>query len=70
MFEIGQLPVFNQPGADYSADHPGNRIGSRWDFRLNIIHVIPTSVLVRCDVTAIQALRRDFGFIRAAIREG
>ena len=70
MFEIGQLPVFIQLEADYSVVHPRDRIGSRWDFRLNIIHVIPTSVLVRCDVTAIQALRRDFGFIRVAIREG
>ena len=42
MFEIGQLPVFIQLEAEYSVVHPGDRIGSRWDFRLNIIPVIPT----------------------------
>ncbi len=42
MFEIGQLPVFIQLEADYSVIHPQDRIGSRWDFRLNIIPVIPT----------------------------
>ena len=42
MFEIGQLPVFVQLEADYSVIHPEDRVGSRWDFRLNIIPVIPT----------------------------
>ena len=42
MFEIGQLPVFIQLEAEYSVIHPEDRSGSRWDFRLNIIPVIPT----------------------------
>ena len=42
MFEIGQLPVFIQLEVEYSVIHPEDRIGSRWDFRLNIIPVIPT----------------------------
>lgn len=42
MFEIGQLPVFIQLEAEYSVIHPEDRIGSRWNFRLNIIPVIPT----------------------------
>jgi hypothetical protein len=42
MFEIGQFPVFIQLEAEYSVIHPEDRVGSRWDFRLNIIPVIPT----------------------------
>ena len=42
MFAIGQLPVFIQLEAAYSVIHPEDRIGSRWNFRLNIIPVIPT----------------------------
>ena len=42
MIEIAQLPVFIQVGVEYSVIHPEDKIGSRWDFRLNIIPVIPT----------------------------
>ena len=42
MFAIGQLPVFIQLEVAYSVIHPEDKVGSRWNFRLNIIPVIPT----------------------------
>ncbi len=42
MFEIAKLPVRVQLEAEYSVIHPKDKIGSRWDFRLSVIPVIPT----------------------------
>jgi len=42
MIEIGSLPVQIHFEADYSAIHPGDKFGSRWDFRAYFIPVIPT----------------------------
>ena len=42
MFEIAKLPVHIQLEVDYSVIHPNDKAGSRWDFRLYIIPVIPT----------------------------
>jgi hypothetical protein len=42
MFEIGQLPVNVLVEADYSAIHPDDTPGSRWDFRVYFVPVIPT----------------------------
>jgi hypothetical protein len=42
MFEIGPLPVEIHVEADYSVIHPEDSVGSRWDFRVYFIPVIPT----------------------------
>jgi len=42
MIQIGQLPVNIHFEADYSVIHPDDKVGSRWDFRVYFIPVIPT----------------------------
>jgi len=42
MFEILRLPVHVSLEVDYSVIHPDDKAGSRWDFRLCFIPVIPT----------------------------
>lgn len=42
MFELGQLPVEIHVEVDYSIIHPGDSVGSRWDFRVYFVPVIPT----------------------------
>ena len=42
LVQIGKLPVSVMFEADYAVVHPGDKPGSRWDFRVNIIPVIPT----------------------------
>ena len=42
MLEVGKLPVRLLLEADYSVIHPGDKPGSRWDFRFYVIPVIPT----------------------------
>jgi hypothetical protein len=45
MATIGKLPVRLLLEADYSVVHPGDKPGSRWDFRFYFIPVIPTFLL-------------------------
>jgi hypothetical protein len=42
MFEIFKVPVQVQLEVDYSVIHPDDKAGSRWDFRLYFVPVIPT----------------------------
>jgi hypothetical protein len=42
MFEIAKLPVRVEIEADYSVIRPGDKVGSRWDFRVYFVPVIPT----------------------------
>jgi len=42
MFEIAKLPVRVQLEVDYSVIHPNDKVGSRWDFRVYFVPVIPT----------------------------
>ena len=42
MFEIFRVPVQVQLEVDYSVIHPDDKAGSRWDFRLYFVPVIPT----------------------------
>ncbi|MFJ3115937.1 hypothetical protein ACIPI6_05310 [Pseudomonas protegens] len=42
IFNVGKLPVRISGEVQYSAIHPDDQIGSRWNFRLSFIPVIPT----------------------------
>ena len=42
LVQIGMLPVSVMAEADYAVVHPGDKPGSRWDFRVYFIAVIPT----------------------------
>jgi len=42
MVQIGKLPVSVTVEADYAVVHPGDKPGSRWDFRVYFTPVIPT----------------------------
>lgn len=42
MISIGQLPVHVHFEADYSVVHPDDKLGTRWDFRVYFVPVIPT----------------------------
>lgn len=42
MIQIGPLPVEISIEADYSVVHPSDKPGSRWDFRVYFVPVIPT----------------------------
>lgn len=42
LIQIGPLPVEISIEADYSVLHPDDKPGSRWDFRLYFVPVIPT----------------------------
>ena len=45
LFSIGKLPVQVHLEVDYSVIHPDDGPGSRWDFRMYFVPVIPTYVL-------------------------